>query len=140
VSALSRPPGRLRRLSETSPPATCRKWLALAFALTAFAVMLAAMAWPLQKRTKHDEIRHWLMRIADVVERWPTMRHDDIETVMVVTTPAGAVAVMVNTDIRTAEVRRAVVAGLPNVLSEDWAEAAQQVREAAARLVAPSTT
>jgi hypothetical protein len=41
---------------------------------------------------------------------------------------------MVNRDIPAAEVRRAVIAGLPNVLSEDWAEAARQVREAAARL------
>ena len=110
------------------PPAL-RHWITLV-AAPASSGALAAMAWAEQKRTRSEKVKRWLVAIADLVELWPALHADDHGP----TTPAGAVAVMVGRDIPGADVQRAVVAGLPNVLAEDWAAAARQIREFATRL------
>jgi hypothetical protein len=114
------------------PPAF-RHWFSLVIA-PALSGALAAMVWAEQKRTRSETVKRWLITIADLVELWPALHAEDLETAYAATTPAGAVAVMVGRDIPEADVQRAVVAGLPNVLDEDWAAAARQIREFATRL------
>ena len=110
------------------PPAFPR-WITLVVA-PALSGALAAMAWAEQRRTRSEQVKRWLVAIADLVELWPALHADDHGA----TTPAGAVALMVGRDIPRADVQRAVVAGLPNVLAEDWAVAARQIRNFATRL------
>ena len=113
------------------PPAL-RHWITLV-ATPALSGALAAMACAELKRTRSEEVKSWLVAIADLVELWPALHADDLGTAHRARTPAGAVAVMVGRDISGADVQRAVVAGLPNVLAEDWAAAARQIREFATR-------
>ena len=83
---------------------------------------------------KHAETRRWLMRIAGAIDGWPLRQEDGRGWAAHETTPTTAVATLVYRDIAGADDRRAVIAALPRVLSEDWTEAAHQIREAAQRL------
>jgi len=87
-----------------------------------------------EANTTRETAKRWLVTIAHLVEMWPALHVHDQETAYGVTTPAGAVAVMIGRDVPGADVQRAVVAGLPNVLAQDWATAARQIRESAARV------
>ncbi len=77
--------------------------------------------------------RQWLLKIAKAVEDWPTMSKDDVEVAISVSTPAGAVKYIVNKHI-PADERAAVRAVLPELTTEDFAAAAQQIREVAEAL------
>jgi hypothetical protein len=74
--------------------------------------------------------RHWLTRIADAVERWLTMPRDNVEVAMTTTTPAGAMIYIASTIVDAGE-RAAVQAALPTIATDDFAEAARQIRRAA---------
>jgi hypothetical protein len=82
----------------------------------------------------HAETRRWLMRIAGAIDAWPLREQDGRSRSAHETTPTAAVATLVYRDIAAADDRRVVIAALPRVLSEDWTEAAHQIREAAQRL------
>ena len=77
--------------------------------------------------------RDWLLKIAKAVEDWPTMPKDDVAVAMSVSTPAGAVAYIVSHRIPTEE-RAAVRAALPTLTTNNFAAAAQQIREVAEAL------
>jgi hypothetical protein len=77
-------------------------------------------------------VREWLLRVADVVEQWPTMSKDDVAVAISVSTPSGAVKYIVSTI--PAEDREAVRAALPVLNTEDFSVAAERVRQAAASL------
>ena len=79
------------------------------------------------------------MRLAGAIDGWPFRQDDDLGPGARVTTPTTAVAILVHRDIANATVRRAVVAALPRVLSEDWTEAAHQIRAAAECARPPSS-
>jgi hypothetical protein len=74
--------------------------------------------------------RQWLMKIAKAVEDWPTMSRDDVAVAMSVPTPAGAAAYTVSRHVPIEE-RAAVSAVLPTLTTDDFATAAQQIREVA---------
>jgi hypothetical protein len=42
-------------------------------------------------------VREWLLKIAKAVEGWPTMRKDDAEVAISVSSPSGAVTYIVST-------------------------------------------
>ena len=77
-----------------------------------------------------DATAKWLIKIATALETWHTMPPDDVGVAMTVTTPFGAVMYILNRQIPAAE-RAAVLAAVPAVLTEDFAEAARRVRQAA---------
>lgn len=77
--------------------------------------------------------REWLLKIAKALEDWPTMTKDDVAVAMTVSTPAGAVAYIVNKHI-PAEARTAVSAALPTLATDDFAVEARRIREAAESL------
>ena len=91
------------------------------------------MVWAEQKRDRREMVKRWLVTIADLVEMWPALHADERETAYGVTTPAAAVAMMVGRDVPGPDVQRQVVARLPKLLAQDWATAARQIREFAAR-------
>jgi hypothetical protein len=74
--------------------------------------------------------KEWLLKIAQAVEDWPTIRADDVEAWMAVSTPAGAAKYIVNKFVPPEE-RMRVSAGLPELTTDEFAGAAQQIREAA---------
>ncbi len=76
--------------------------------------------------------RKWLLKIAKAVEDWSTMPKDDAAVAISVSTPAGAVKYIL-THIPTEE-RQSVRAALPTLTTDDFAAAAQQIREAAEAL------
>jgi hypothetical protein len=114
-------------------PPPPRHWISLVIA-PALSEAHAAMAWAEQKRARSGRVKRWLVTIADLVERWPALHADGLKTAHGATTPAGTGAVMAGRDVPRADFQRAVVAGLPNVLAEDWATAARRIREFATRL------
>ena len=77
--------------------------------------------------------REWLLKIAKAVEDWPTMPKDDVAVAISVSTPAGAVAYIVSKHVPTEE-RTTVRAVLPTLTTDNFAAAAQQIREAAEAL------
>ena len=83
--------------------------------------------------TKPSNVKEWLLKIADAVEKWPTMSKDDVKAAMPVTTPAGAAVYMVTRRVRR-DGRSAVARALPLLTTSDFAEAARLIRDAAARL------
>src|SRR5262245_18800232 len=85
-------------------------------------------------RMNHADTRRWLMRIAGAIDGWPLRQEDGSGRAAYETTPTSAVATLVYRDIAGADDRRAVIAALPRVLSDDWTEAAPQIQEAAQRL------
>jgi hypothetical protein len=76
--------------------------------------------------------REWVLKIAQAVEDWPTMPQDSVEVAMSVSTPAGAVTYILS-KVPTEE-RTKVRAGLPTLTTNNFAAAAQQIREAAEAL------
>src|SRR5262245_8980332 len=82
-------------------------------------------------RMNPADTRRGLMRIAGAIDGWPLRQEDGSGRAAYETTPTAAVAILVYRDIAGADDRRAVIAALPRVLSEDWTEAAHQIREAA---------
>jgi len=77
--------------------------------------------------------RKWLLKIAKAVEDWLTMPKDDAAVAISVSTPTGAVEYILTKHIPTEE-RAAVRAALPTLTTDDFAAAAQQIREAAEAL------
>ena len=76
--------------------------------------------------------KKWLMKIAEAVENWPTMPKDDVGAIFV-DTPAGCVEHILRTEIPTEDLA-ALRAALPTLTTDDFAAAAQQIREAAEAL------
>ena len=77
--------------------------------------------------------KQWLMKIAEAVEKWPTLPKDSVEVAMAVTTPAGAMAYIAKTIMDVGE-QAAVLAALPKISTEDFTEAARRIRDVAAAL------
>ena len=77
-------------------------------------------------------VREWLLKIAKAVEGWPTMRNDDAEVAISVSSPSGAVTYIVSTI--PAEDREAVRAAVPNLTTDDYSVAAERIRQATASL------
>jgi hypothetical protein len=77
--------------------------------------------------------KEWLLKIAQAIEDWPAMLMDDVAVAMSVSTPADAVKYIVNKHVPIEE-RTRVSAGLPLLTTDDFAAAAQQIREAAEAL------
>jgi hypothetical protein len=73
------------------------------------------------------DLKQLLLQIADAVEHWPGMRKDPVEVAMV--TPTGAM-ICIASKIPPRE-RAAVHAALPIIVTDDFAEAARQIRAAA---------
>ncbi len=84
----------------------------------------------------NDVTTKWLEKIAEAVEHWQTMPRDSVEVAMVTSTPAGAMLYSAST-IRDDRERAAVQAALPIITTGDFAEAAQQIRQAAEWLRQP---
>jgi hypothetical protein len=76
--------------------------------------------------------REWLLKIARAVEDWPMMPQDNVEVAISVSTPAGAVTYILSKV--SPEERTRVHAGLPTLTTDNFAAAAQQIREAAEAL------
>jgi hypothetical protein len=74
-----------------------------------------------------EAVKDWVLRIAEAVETWQTMRPDSVEVAMVTETPIGAMTYIVNTI--PAQYREAVRAVLPTVTTKDFSAAAKQIRE-----------
>lgn len=73
------------------------------------------------------------MKIAKAVEDWPTMPKDDAAVAISVSTPAGWVEHILRTEIPTEDLAT-LRAALPTLTTDDFAAAAQQIREAAEAL------
>jgi hypothetical protein len=71
--------------------------------------------------------KDWLLRIADAVQNWHVMPKDSVEVAMAVETPDAAMRYSAST-ILDARERAAVEAALPRIATEDFAEAARQIR------------
>ena len=82
--------------------------------------------------TNKDGVQVLLRKIANTVENWNTLPKDDAAVVISVSTPDGAMRYSAST-IRDAQERQAVEAALPLIVTEDFAEAARQIREVADR-------
>jgi hypothetical protein len=78
---------------------------------------------------KNDATRTYLMKIAEAVERWPRMLKDSAELAIAVATPAGAMRCTASTILDVGE-RAAVLAALPVIVTDNFATAAHQIREA----------
>jgi hypothetical protein len=78
-------------------------------------------------------LRAWLQEIAKAVEKWATMPKNSVEVAISVSSPLGAVMYIVNKHV-PAEDREAVCAALPDLNTDDFAVAAQRIRQAAATL------
>jgi hypothetical protein len=74
-----------------------------------------------------ETVKDWVLKIADAVETWPTMRPDSVEVAMVTETPSGALTHIVNTI--PAQYREAVRVVLPTLTTKDFTVAAKQIRE-----------
>jgi len=74
-----------------------------------------------------ETVKDWVLKIAEAVETWPTMRPDSVEVAMVTETPGGAMTHIVNTV--PAQYREAVRAVLPTLTTTDFSVAAKQIRE-----------
>jgi hypothetical protein len=73
--------------------------------------------------------KEWLLKIAQAVEDWPTMSQDSVEAWMAVSNPAGAVTYILSKV--SPEERTKVRAALPTLTTDNYAEAAKQMRKAA---------
>lgn len=67
-----------------------------------------------------DTVKDWVLKIAEAVENWQTMRPDSVEVAMVTETPSGALTHIVNTI--PAQYREAVRAVLPTLTTRDFTE------------------
>jgi hypothetical protein len=79
-----------------------------------------------------DATRRWLMEIADAVERWSITPRDNVRAAMATNTPVGAMLYLVSKV--PPEERAAVHAALPIIATDDFSEAAKQIRQAAGSL------
>lgn len=73
------------------------------------------------------DTRRRLIEIASAVEGWPSMPRDSVD---VTTTPAQAVEYIASTIMDLTE-RAAVLAALPEITTDNFAEAARRIRRAA---------
>lgn len=76
-----------------------------------------------------ETVKDWVVKIAEAVETWRTMRPDSVEIAMVTETPSGAMTYLVNTI--PAQYRDAVRVVLPTLTTQDFSVAADQIRESA---------
>ena len=74
-----------------------------------------------------ETLKDWVLRIAEAVETWQTMRPESVEVAMVTETPIGAMTHIVNTI--PAQYREAVRAVLPTWTTMNFTVAAKQIRE-----------
>ena len=79
-----------------------------------------------------DQIKAWLLKAAEGVERWPLMSRDAIDRARIIATPTAA-AVFVITRQVPLDQRAAVARALPLLPAEDFPGAAQMIRAAARR-------
>jgi hypothetical protein len=84
----------------------------------------------------NDATWRWLMEIAEAVERWSMTPRDHVRAAMATDTPVGAMLYLASKV--PPEERAAVHAALPIIATDDFAEAAQKIRQAAGPL--PSGT
>lgn len=80
------------------------------------------------------DTKTWLMKLADAVEKWPTMPKTDPGIAMVTETPAGAVKYIVDTAIPPAE-RSGIISALDGrTISADFTTEANNIRQVAGSL------
>ena len=82
--------------------------------------------------TMKDNIKTWLVKVANGVEKWPLMSRDAMDRARIIATPTAAAICVIARQVPLDQ-RAAVVRGLPLLPTDDFAGAAQMIREAARR-------
>jgi hypothetical protein len=75
-----------------------------------------------------DILRGWLLRIANSLEHWPATTNNRIDDALIVERPIDALVRIVATEISDERDRAVVTAALPRLATENYAEAARQIR------------
>jgi hypothetical protein len=75
----------------------------------------------------------WLLKIAHGLEDWPTTHRDDAARAIDTSTPIGALPYVIIEQHIPKNKLDAVVAGLPTMVTDDFGEAAKQIRQLAER-------
>jgi hypothetical protein len=79
-----------------------------------------------------DNIKTWLLEVADGVEKWPLMSRDAMDRARIIATPTAAAVFVIARQVPLDQ-RAAVARALPLLSTDDFAVAAQMIREAARR-------
>ena len=79
-----------------------------------------------------DNIKTWLVKVANGVEKWPLMSRDAMDRARIIATPTAAAVFVIARQVPLDQ-RAAVVQALPLLPTDDFVTAAQMIRETAQR-------